>query len=135
VRFNMVWTSASPPALPIESKYGRHSRGAKYLKTPPLCQTMHTMPLKPASVAKNCRESQIAASSMSFRESRDSSGKMMMSCPSLWMCAIWYVLVIICGGAKWPNDPKLSHGAKNCKREFAANLQMKGQPPLAPARC
>ena len=24
-----------------------------------------------------------------------------------------------------PNDPKLSHGAKNCKREFAANLQMK----------
>jgi hypothetical protein len=34
-----------------------------------------------------------------------------------------------------PNDPKLSHGANNCKRGFAANLQMKEQPPLAPARC
>jgi len=33
-----------------------------------------------------------------------------------------------------PNDPKLSHGAENRKREFAANLQMKEQPPLAPAR-
>jgi hypothetical protein len=37
--------------------------------------------------------------------------------------------------AKSPNDPKLSHGAKNRKREFAANLQTKEQPPLAPARC
>jgi hypothetical protein len=36
---------------------------------------------------------------------------------------------------KQPNDPKLSHGANNRKREFAANLQMKEQPPLAPARC
>jgi hypothetical protein len=36
---------------------------------------------------------------------------------------------------KPPNDPKLSHGAKNRKRGFAANLQMKEQPPLAPARC
>jgi hypothetical protein len=43
-------------------------------------------------------------------------------------------LHILCS-AKWPNDPKLSHGANNCKREFAANLQMKEQPPLAPARC
>jgi hypothetical protein len=33
------------------------------------------------------------------------------------------------------NDPKLSHGAENRKRGFAANLQMKEQPPLAPARC
>ncbi len=37
--------------------------------------------------------------------------------------------------AAMPNDPKLSHGANNRKREFAANLQMKEQPPLAPARC
>jgi|SRR5665213_837558 len=34
-----------------------------------------------------------------------------------------------------PNDPKLSHGAKNRKREFATNFQTKEQPPLAPARC
>jgi hypothetical protein len=34
-----------------------------------------------------------------------------------------------------PNDPKLSHGANNCKREFAANRKIKEQPPLAPARC
>ncbi len=35
--------------------------------------------------------------------------------------------------AEWPNDPKLSHGAENRKRGLAANLQMKEQPPLAPA--
>jgi hypothetical protein len=35
----------------------------------------------------------------------------------------------------FPNDPKLSHGANNRKREFAQNCQMKEQPPLAPARC
>jgi hypothetical protein len=34
-----------------------------------------------------------------------------------------------------PNDPKLSHGANNCKRAFAAKRKMKEQPPLAPARC
>src|SRR5665213_738817 len=34
-----------------------------------------------------------------------------------------------------PNDPKLSHGTNKSKREFAANLQMQEQPPLAPARC
>jgi hypothetical protein len=34
-----------------------------------------------------------------------------------------------------PNDPKLSHGANNRKREFAAKRKMKEQPPLAPARC
>jgi hypothetical protein len=34
-----------------------------------------------------------------------------------------------------PNDPKLSHGAKNRKREFAANFRTQEQPPLAPARC
>jgi hypothetical protein len=33
------------------------------------------------------------------------------------------------------NDPKLSHGANNCKREFASKCKMKEQPPLAPARC
>jgi hypothetical protein len=35
----------------------------------------------------------------------------------------------------WPNDPKLSHGANNCKREFANKCKMQEQPPLAPARC
>jgi hypothetical protein len=35
----------------------------------------------------------------------------------------------------WPNDPKLSHGANNCKRGFAAKRKMKEQSPLAPARC
>ena len=39
------------------------------------------------------------------------------------------------GAHEQPNDPKLSHGAENRKREFAANLQTKEQPPLAPARC
>jgi hypothetical protein len=39
------------------------------------------------------------------------------------------------GASVMPNDPKLSHGAKNRKREFAAKLQMQEQPPLAPARC
>jgi hypothetical protein len=34
-----------------------------------------------------------------------------------------------------PNDPKLSHGANNRKREFAAKCKTKEQPPLAPARC
>jgi hypothetical protein len=34
-----------------------------------------------------------------------------------------------------PNDPKLSHGANNRKREFAVERKMKEQPPLAPARC
>jgi hypothetical protein len=34
-----------------------------------------------------------------------------------------------------PNDPKLSHGANNRKREFAAKCKMKEQSPLAPARC
>jgi hypothetical protein len=34
-----------------------------------------------------------------------------------------------------PNDPKLSHGANNRKRGFAAKRKMKEQPPLAPARC
>jgi hypothetical protein len=34
-----------------------------------------------------------------------------------------------------PNDPKLSHGAENRKREFANKRKMKEQPPLAPARC
>jgi hypothetical protein len=34
-----------------------------------------------------------------------------------------------------PNDPKLSHGANNCKRGFASKCKMKEQPPLAPARC
>jgi hypothetical protein len=37
--------------------------------------------------------------------------------------------------AMTPNDPKLSHGANNCKREFASKRKMKEQPPLAPARC
>jgi hypothetical protein len=37
--------------------------------------------------------------------------------------------------AAMPNDPKLSHGANNRKREFAAKRKMKEQPPLAPARC
>jgi hypothetical protein len=36
---------------------------------------------------------------------------------------------------KWPNDPKLSHGANNRKRGFADKRKMKEQPPLAPARC
>ncbi len=36
---------------------------------------------------------------------------------------------------KQPNDPKLSHGAENRKREFVSNSQIKEQPPLAPARC
>jgi hypothetical protein len=44
-------------------------------------------------------------------------------------------IVLEKSSAWWPNDPKLSHGAENRKREFAANLQMKEQPPLAPARC
>jgi len=34
-----------------------------------------------------------------------------------------------------PNDPKLSHGAKNRKREFVCDRQRQAQPPLAPARC
>jgi hypothetical protein len=34
-----------------------------------------------------------------------------------------------------PNDPKLSHGAKNRKREFVHDRQRQEQPPLAPARC
>jgi hypothetical protein len=34
-----------------------------------------------------------------------------------------------------PNNPKLSHGANNCKCEFAAKCKTKEQPPLAPARC
>jgi hypothetical protein len=34
-----------------------------------------------------------------------------------------------------PNDPKLSHGANNRKRELAMKRKMKKQPPLAPARC
>jgi hypothetical protein len=37
--------------------------------------------------------------------------------------------------AMTPNDPKLSHGANNRKREFAVNRKMKEQSPLAPARC
>jgi hypothetical protein len=37
--------------------------------------------------------------------------------------------------AMWPNDPKLSHGANNCKRESAMKRKMKEQSPLAPARC
>ena len=37
--------------------------------------------------------------------------------------------------AKQPNDPKLSHGANNCKRGFANKRKMKEQSPLAPARC
>jgi hypothetical protein len=40
-----------------------------------------------------------------------------------------------CGVALMPNDPKLSHGANNCKREFASKCKTKEQPPLAPARC
>jgi hypothetical protein len=34
-----------------------------------------------------------------------------------------------------PNDPKLSHGANNRKREFAMKRKIKEQSPLAPARC
>jgi hypothetical protein len=34
-----------------------------------------------------------------------------------------------------PNDQELSHGANNCKREFANKCKMKEQSPLAPARC
>jgi hypothetical protein len=37
--------------------------------------------------------------------------------------------------AMTPNDPKLSHGANNRKREFASKRKMKEQSPLAPARC
>jgi hypothetical protein len=37
--------------------------------------------------------------------------------------------------AMLPNDPKLSHGANNRKRESALKRKMKEQPPLAPARC
>ena len=33
------------------------------------------------------------------------------------------------------DDPKLSHGAKNRKREFVRDCQRQEQPPLAPARC
>jgi hypothetical protein len=45
-----------------------------------------------------------------------------------WPCQVSYKLTM-------PNDPKLSHGANNRKREFAAKCKMKEQSPLAPARC
>ncbi len=39
------------------------------------------------------------------------------------------------GVVRWPNDPKLSHGASNCKREIECDSKRREYSPLAPALC
>jgi hypothetical protein len=56
---------------------------------------------------------------------------MQSTCPKALSAKSW--IVVTC--AYRPNDPKLSHGANNRKRELALNRKMKEPPPLAPARC
>jgi hypothetical protein len=73
------------------------------------------------------------ANQIAEEPAKQTAAKKFMPAPSfLFLMGVFFINIC---ALMLPNDPKLSHGAENCKREFAAKRKIKEQSPLAPARC